>query len=298
MTDPRLPVDLTCDEVRDLAASFVLGALDEDEAAAVRAHLATCEDAHAELSELAEVLPALAASVPSLEPSVALKSRIMDAAAADLAARPATQAAAATATAPPRPAAAPTQTASAAPATGSPVPTSFPSADERDARAARSRASAGTWVVRIAAVIAIAVLAGWNLLLQAQLRDSQAYDQQVATVLNVAAQPGSLTVVMAPGAGSARGLAAIDGQGRMTLAMRDLAPLTGGSVYEAWSIAPGAAPVPLGELAIGGNGTAFMEGSGVPPSPGVVVALTQEPGPGANTPTLPIVSSGTATASG
>jgi hypothetical protein len=222
----------------------------------------------------------------------------MDAAAADLAARPATQATAATATAPPRSAAAPTPTSSAATESGSPVPTPFPSADERDARATRSRASAGTWVVRIAAVIAIAVLAGWNLLLQAQLRDAQAYDQQVAAVLNVAAQPGSLTVVMAPGAGSARGLAAIDGQGRMTLAMRDLAPLTGGSVYEAWAIAPGAAPVPLGELAVGGNGTAVMDGSGVPPSPGVVVALTHEPGPGANTPTLPIVSSGTATASG
>ena len=103
---------------------------------------------------------------------------------------------------------------------------------------------------------------------------------------------------MAPGAGPARGLAAIDPQGRMTLAMRDLSPPTGGSVYEAWAVAPGAAPVPLGELTVAGNGAAFMQGSGVPTSPGLVVALTREPHPGATTPTLPIISSGTATASG
>ena len=300
MTDARLPVDLTCDEVRELAASFVLGALEEDEAAAVRAHLATCDDAHAELSELAEALPVLAASVPALEPSVALKSRIIAAAAADLASRSASQATATSAIAPPAAATAGTSTApaSAPAAPATPAPTPFPTDGERDARSARSRASAGSWALRIAAVIAIAILGGWNLLLQAQLRDEQAHDQQLASVLAVAAQPGSLTVVMAPGAGPARGLAAIDPQGRMTLAMRDLAPPTGGSVYEAWAIAPGAAPVPLGELATAGNGAAFMQGSGVPPSPGLVVALTREPGPGAKTPTLPIISSGTATASG
>ena len=59
MTDmtatPTRP-DLTCDEVRDLAASFVLGALDAAEADAVRAHLASCADPHAEIAELGRVL--------------------------------------------------------------------------------------------------------------------------------------------------------------------------------------------------------------------------------------------------
>jgi anti-sigma-K factor RskA len=280
MTDPRPPVDLSCDEVRDLAASFVLGALDEDLVAAVRSHVASCDDAHAELSELAEVLPVLAASVPTLEPSVGLKSRIMAAAAADLASR------------------SPSATTSSAMAAPTVAPLAFPTGAERDARSAGTRSSAGSWALRVAAVIAIAVLGGWNLLLQAQLRDEQAYDQQVAAVITVASQPGSLTVVMAPGAGPARGLAAIDAQGRMTLALRDLAPPTGGSVYEAWAIAPGGAPVPLGELSVAGNGTAFLQRAGVPPSPGLVVAMTHEPGPGATTPTLPIISSGTATSSG
>ena len=55
MTRPTRP-DLSCDDVRELAASFVLGALDADEADAVRAHLASCADPHAEMAELGSVL--------------------------------------------------------------------------------------------------------------------------------------------------------------------------------------------------------------------------------------------------
>ena len=51
MTDPMRPVDLTCDEVRDLAGAFVLGALEPAEAAAVRAHLASARTPHAEIAE-------------------------------------------------------------------------------------------------------------------------------------------------------------------------------------------------------------------------------------------------------
>ena len=40
------------DEVREVAGSFVLGALPPAEAEAVRAHLETCQDAHAEIREL------------------------------------------------------------------------------------------------------------------------------------------------------------------------------------------------------------------------------------------------------
>lgn len=37
-----MPSTLTCDEIRELAAPFVHGALDADEDDAVRAHLVTC----------------------------------------------------------------------------------------------------------------------------------------------------------------------------------------------------------------------------------------------------------------
>ncbi len=79
--------DLTCDEVRDLAASFVLGALDADEMDAVRGHLASCAEPHPEFAELGSVVPVLAASVPVVEPPASLKDRLLAAAAADLEAR-------------------------------------------------------------------------------------------------------------------------------------------------------------------------------------------------------------------
>ena len=87
MTDSRRPAELSHDEIVDLAASFVLGALDEDEMAAVSAHLASCAQSHAEFDELGGMVPVLQASLLPVEPPPALKDRIMAAAAADLEAR-------------------------------------------------------------------------------------------------------------------------------------------------------------------------------------------------------------------
>ena len=72
---------LTCDEVRELAGAFVLGALEPADDAAVRAHLATCPEAHEEIAELGGVLPVLGESVPLVEPPDGLRARIMAAAA-------------------------------------------------------------------------------------------------------------------------------------------------------------------------------------------------------------------------
>ncbi|MEO5885911.1 MAG: anti-sigma factor [Candidatus Limnocylindrales bacterium] len=297
MTEQRRYIvqDLTCDEIRDLAAPFVLGALEADEAEAVRAHLVSCPDAHAEFVELAAVMPVLAAIAPEVQPPAELKSRILAAAAADMRARSATATvpivgAGPVVTAPaPSPAATPDAT---------PVP--FPNAAEREVRAAsRARPGLGSWGLRIAAVLAIAVVGGWNLLLQGQLDQARAYEQNVAAVLDVAGQPGALTAVLtADGGDGPSGLAAIDAAGKVSLAMRDLAPTAGGQVYEAWVIGGDGTPVPLGSFQVGGSGTAYFEGSGLPTDAGTMVALTLEPGPAAQTPTLPIVSVGTATAAG
>ncbi len=279
MTGPGPTQDMTCDEIREVAGAFVLGALPAAEADAVRAHLDSCDDAHAEIRELGGVLPVLDASVPIVEPSDALKARIMSAAAADLAGQKATPA--------PLPAA----------ATPSPEPTPFPTAAERDAR--RSRTSAGTWVLRIAAVLAIVLLGGWNLLLQGQLNAAKTYEQNVAAVLDVAAQPGSTTAILTTAGGSGgSGLAAISSSGQVTMAMQDLAPTSGSTVYTAWVIAGDGVPVPLGDFTVGNSGTGSLEATGAPSTPGVVLALTLEPQPGATTPTLPIISKGVATGAG
>jgi anti-sigma-K factor RskA len=288
MSDAMRPAEPSCDDVRESAGAFVLGALEPAEEAAIRAHLETCDDAHAEIAELGSVLPILDASVPMVEPSAGLKGRIMAAAAADLAGRGTSAPAALVA---PTEAIAPTQPEVRAEATAPSAPIPFPSAEERTARSAR--AGSRTWALRIAAVLAIAVLGGWNVLLQNQLGQSQTYERSVAQVLDVAGQPGSVTAVLtAKGPSRAAGLAAVASDGTVSMAIRDLAPTTGTQVYEAWVIGPDKVPVALGGFTVGNDGVAHVQMIGVTAVAGNTLALTLEPVPGATAPGGPVVSAG------
>jgi anti-sigma-K factor RskA len=276
VTHDRTFGGLTCDEVRELAGSFVLGALDADEEAAVREHLATCPEAHEEIAELGGVVPVLAAGVPVVEPPAGLKARVLAAAQADLDERTRVSA-------PPAEAG---ESAAAAP------PIAFPGAAERERRPRRPVAS---WALGIAAVVAIVVLGASNLLLRAQLDQSHSYQESVQAVINVSAKPGSLTAVLTADGGTGAGLAAIDSSGAVTMAMQDLAPTSGNQVYEAWVIGGDGVPVPIGSFQVGTAGTGSMTAGGVTASSGAVLAVTLEAGPGATTPTLPIISKGVAT---
>lgn len=285
MTRPTRP-DLGCDDVRELAASFVLGALDADEADAVRAHLASCADPHAEMAELGSVLSVLAESVPVVEPPAALKGRILAAAAAELETRGVGGDFSAARPAPVAPTA-PVARAS---------PTPFPMAAERQQRAT-DRSGIAAWTMRIAAVLAIALLGGWGLLLQNQLDSARSYEQSIAAVLDVAGQPGALTAVLTPDDGDGpAGLAAIASDGTVRIAMRDLPATSGNQVYEAWVIGSDGVPEALGGFRVGDTGIAYFEGGGLPTQEGIVLALTLEPGPGATAPSSTPVSLGTAVA--
>ena len=287
-----------------MAGAFVLGALEPAEAAAVRAHLASCAEAHGEIAELGSVLPILAEGVPAVEPAAELKVRLMAAAAADLDARHVTGSAAGTSAPARGPAGSAAGTSAGAPSAAAPTPApapaaapiAFPTADERAAR--RVRGSTGGWILRVAAVLAIVALLGWNVLLQVQLGAAQSYEQSVAEVLDVAAQPGSLTAILTADGGSGSGLAAVSAAGAVTIAMQDLAPTSGNAVYQAWVIGSDGVPVPLGSFKVGNAGTASFTTDGLPTASGIVLALTLEPAPGATTPTMPIISKGVATAAG
>lgn len=297
MSGPSVVRELTCDEVRDMAGAFVLGALEAADAASVRAHLATCREAHDEIAQLGSVVPAFVEIVPLVEPPADLKRRIMAAAAADAAATPRGGAAhgessglrAGVPLDGARVTGAPAAVSQAAP----PVP--FPSSRVGPRRVPTTT---GTWALRIAAVLAIATLGGWNLVLQNQLTEAQQHDRNLAAILDAAAQPGSLTAVLAGDDGAGSGLAAVDAAGHLTIAVRDLAPTTGSAVYEAWVIGGDGIPVPLGSFQVGPTGVAYFESSGLPTAEGIVLALTLEAGPGATSPTLPIISKGVAGAPG
>ncbi|HEY7524391.1 MAG TPA: anti-sigma factor [Candidatus Limnocylindrales bacterium] len=252
---------MTCDFAREQAAAFVLGALDPSEERAVRDHLASCREPHPEYTELGSVVPALAASVELVTPPASLKARVMAAAAADLATR--------------RPGAAPV------------VP--FPSAEERARRTSR-----GSWILRIAAVLAIVALGASNAYLLLRPTPADPFAVAVERVLEVARQTGSSTAVLTGEEGGPRGIAAVAADGSVVMAMQNLGPTSGTEVYETWVIAPGADPVPIGGFQVGADGVALATMTGTPAASGVTLALTREAAPGATTPTLPIVSSGPA----
>ncbi|MFL5756502.1 MAG: zf-HC2 domain-containing protein, partial [Chloroflexota bacterium] len=223
MTDGVL--HLSHDDVVDLAPLHVLGALEPGEAAAVRAHVATCAIGHPELEELGSVVPALWATVDQVEPPAELKARVLAAAAE-----------AVPVAAPPRvDRRAPTPTAARdADATEPRRLTSVGPADEAEFRPTVLSRSVD-WAFRIAAVLAIVALLGWNLALQRDLNQADDYRNRVAAVLQLGSQAGSSVAFLAPQAGqAASGIAAVAADGHTELAMSGLAPTTGSAVYAAW----------------------------------------------------------------
>ena len=279
---------LRCSEVADLAPAFALGALEAAEADAVRRHLATCPEAHAEIAELGSVVPALFETVEMVEPPAGLKARILAAAAADKPVAADTQVAAGTYRAE-TPRAADSRTAR---------DTTRPRAGSQD----RSRPWDGSifrrpvWaVVAIAAALGVVALGAWNIQLREDLEGLTAYRSGVVQVLQEAAKPGAeLAVLTSPDAAGPTGLAAVGRDGQVALVMRDLAPTTGTQVYETWLIAGDAAPVPIGGFKVDGSGTASFVTANASLGANVTVALTREPAPGATTPTSPIIAVGTA----
>ena len=284
MTDPRrpdLPGGLSCDEVRDLAAGFVLDGLEPSEMAAVREHLADCQEPHPEMAELGGVVPLLQEAVPVVEPPASLKARIMAAAASDLEARRAAD----------------EPVAEAPPALTEAAPSAEPARPSADVIRPfeRRRPSMRAWALGIAAVVAIVALGVNDVRLQQQLNDAQAYQHQVAAVIGAAQQPGALTAVLrAVAPGDPGGFAAVTADGSIKLAMRDLGPTTGTEVYEAWVIPADGVPKALGELALREGGVGYLEAGGLPTENGMILAITREPGPGATAPSSNPISAGKA----
>ncbi|TAK01624.1 MAG: hypothetical protein EPO36_04900 [Chloroflexota bacterium] len=289
-------MNLTHDDVLDLAAGFVLGALAPEEEAAVRDHLASCPEPHAEIEQLGGVVPYLADLVDPVEPPASLRARILVAAAAE---RPAPIDATARTPSAATPSAA---TPAAAPAPSAPAPLPFPTAAERSVRAAAHPPRLGTWAMGIAAVLAVAVLGAWNLQLQGRLSGVEedlsaatAYQQGVARVLAVATQDGAQVAILTatPDAPTrAAGLAATGTDGTVVISMHDLVPTTGTQVYEAWVIVGDNAPVPLGGFEVGPAGTGVFSGSTALAEPGAILALTLEAAPGATIPNPPVLTVG------
>lgn len=276
---------LRCTDVQELAGSFVLGALAPAEMDAVRAHLAACPEAHAEVAELGSVVPALFESVEPVEPPQGLKERILAAAAADQASlqrQPAVDAQVAD-----------PQRAAPADRTVKPFPAAEPPRPGWDLGGLFRRP---VWAgIAAAAVVAAIALGALSLNLRTQLDGLTAYRNGVVEVLEEATRPGAqLAVLVAPeNAPGPTGLATVGADGSVAMVMRDLVPTTGTEVYTAWLIGGDGMPIPVGDFEVDDSRTASFTTAHATLGPGVTVALSLEPQAGATTPTT-VVALGTA----
>jgi negative regulator of sigma E activity len=244
---------------RDLLGAFALGAVDPEEAATVRAHLATCAECQAEMSELWLAVDSLPGMIEPMEPPPALRDRIAAAVMAE---------AAATAPAPPAPSAAPAP---------EPVPTiaPVPPGPEPVWKPASFWSQATPWAA--AAAILLLLSAGllvWNLRLQAQIQQATA--------------PVAETIALAPtdAAPESRGeVTYLPQDDLFILDVRDLPPLEPDQVYEVWLIGA-EGPVPAGVFDQPTDQHAIVADRDLYDT----LAITAEPGPlGTEAPTGEIV---------
>lgn len=287
---------LRCSDVLELSGAFVLNALEPDEAAAVRKHVAACREAHAEIMELGAVVPALFETVEHVEAPAGLKGRILAAAAAEQATMGAPAAATGAAT--------PDSDRAIDPPLGvvdtqrSRIPDPAAADTQRGGFDFGALFRRPIWAgLAAAAFVAALALGALNLQLRTELDGLTSYRNGVVEVLEEAARPGAqLAVLTAPeDPAGPTGLAAVGADGSVAMVMRDLDPTSGTQVYEAWLIGAEGTPIPIGSFQVGDSRTASFTTARASLGPGVTVALSLEPQAGATTPTV-VVAAGAAQA--
>lgn len=269
---------LTCEEVAELAGLYVLHALDVDEAEAVREHLDSCVQAHPELAAVGGVVPALALLFEPVDAPVDLKSRVM-AAVSSTAHSASTPTHGASAVAPAR---LPARTQAEADArVWEP-----PAADRPQPR----RMSALSWGMAATAVMLIAVLGAWNVVLQSRAGEVEQRAQTIAQAIAASAEPDADVAVLrgtGPAEG-ASGFAAFPVEGEGYIVLVDLPPAPAGQTYQAWYLVDGRASS-AGLLTVGSDGYAVLSGVDVRPD-AQQIALTIEPAGGVEAPSAaPVV---------
>jgi anti-sigma-K factor RskA len=235
-------------EYEQLAAGYVLGALEPDDEHVFQRHLGGCSECEANVRDLEEVVGTLAYAAPPVDPPETLWASIQREVRRE-----------------------------ARPDARRPQPQPQP-------RVVRPRRRASPWVARLAAaaaIVAVAALSAWNLNLRDQnagYRDRVTALEQATRLLN---EPGTAKVTLEGSAAGAQAtVLAAPAQDRGVLIVENLPPLQRDKVYELWGI-PGRGTgrpqraviiVPLQE------GPQTLEFR-VPIQRDTVFAITEEPGP-------------------
>jgi Anti-sigma-K factor rskA/Putative zinc-finger len=254
-------------EFEELAAGYVLGALEPDDEHDFRRHLEGCATCAANVRELEAAVGELAYAAPPADPPDTLWAGI----------RREIQPEAA------RPGAVP-ETPRREPTPQAPRARRAPQAQAPPAGTGRRRPRLLPGLAAAAALLMVAVLSVWNL----NLRDQNAAIRDRVAALERATQlandPAASLVTLddAPGPEGAQAtVIASSRQDRGVLLIESLPPLARDRVYELWG-------VPEGELARAEKALVFvpLRRPGVqalefevPIQPGTVFAITDEPGP-------------------
>jgi hypothetical protein len=281
---------MTCGRVDELAPGFVLGALEPEEMDAVREHLAGCLNPHPELADLGGVLPYLALAPEPAEPPAWLRDSVIAAVRADMAAnrRPVRTL---------EPVAV-DSAASRSPETEAPgmEPSALPVVSIVPlARARRTRRRiAAIWLGRIAAAVAVVALAGYAVVVQADLNKAKEDQQHARTVLNVIGQPGARTAVLTDEQGTgAGGTVALLPSGHIVVYLNHLPQTHANEIYTVWVTGDNGSRVKVGSFYPEDDGTGFLEVDNVPTSASLWISVNREPNTSVSKPTGPEVLSGT-----
>jgi anti-sigma-K factor RskA len=241
-------------EYEELAAGYVLGALEPDDEHAFQEHLGGCPVCEANVRELEAVVGELAYSVPPVDPPDTLWAGIRREVRPEAARRPSI-----------------------------PGPTG-PPAGTRRLRLLPALAAA-------AAILLVVVLSLWNLNLRDQNAVYRARVAALERATELANDPGASLVTLADQAGTTGARATViasSRQDRGVLLIENLPPLQRNRVYELWGIPAGGtgkdAQKALVFVPLRRQGTQALQ-FGVPIQPGTQFAITEEPGPdGSETP--------------
>jgi hypothetical protein len=274
-------------ELEELAAGYVLGALEPDDEHAFQRHLEGCATCQATVRELEAVVGELAYSAPPVDPPdtvwAGIRRQIKPEA---------------------RRGAVPGPAPAAAGQGG------VPQAAPGTFRGGRAPGGRGLRLVpglaAAAAILLVVVLSLWNL----NLRDENAVYRDRVAALERATQLAndptanlvSLKNTPAGPPGAQAAVIASTREDRGVLLVENLPPLQRGRVYELWGIPAGSDPATAADKAVvfvplrrTGTQTVQFE---VPIQPGTVFAITDEPGPdGSEKPTTePLLAGSAATA--
>lgn len=275
------------DDMHSLAASYVVGGLEPDEAHEFEAHLADCPDCQQEVAEMRDIAFLLSDAVAT-DPPASLRATVLDriattpqdnATAGDVAAAETSRAGGRHA-----------GPAASDPATPTPREPAEGTAEVVPIRRQRSgttgRVSAG---IAAAALIAAAVFGGWALNSRNDaLNQAAAATQAANRIATVLGAPDVQTAYAKSADGATTTVIRSRSKDMAMLLATDLPSLPSGKTYEAWTIAGSASPVPAGTFEPNGAHTTFL----LPQKAVTVatVAVTVEPAGGSQHPSgAPVV---------